>query len=121
MNLKDAADITRPLNVRKPDPLKCYDYSDIGLGFVLHCWYSHEWDEDNVIVTIERIELNTGNQTIPLRLHDVPGTDLLAIEALIAEQEYADAYEAAKSLAESREDDRGDWLYEARKDREALK
>jgi hypothetical protein len=114
-----AADITRPLGVKKPHEqpaLKCYDYDDIGFGFVLHCWYSHEWDEGTCAATIERIELNTGNQIIPLKLNDVPGTDLVAIEALIADQEYEDAQAAAQHLARD-DGEYGEYCLNAQRDR----
>ena len=111
------AEICRPLGTKLPD-LKEYQYDDIGLGWCIHAQYSVEWDEGEPVVTVEVLELNTGNRLLALTPSDIPSADLIAIEALIADEELASAHESAKSLHES-SDDRGDWLYEQRKDKEA--
>jgi hypothetical protein len=118
-----AADITRPVGAKKPAPadLKQYEYDDIGLGWCIHCGYTVEWDEGRADVWIHTLDLNTGQHLIPLTLTDIPGADLKGIEAVIADVEEGEAYEAARHLAESRRDDadaRGDWLRDQRIDDE---
>jgi hypothetical protein len=105
VNLKEAAEITRPLGAKRHPDLKHYEYDDLGLGWCLHCWYDLEWDEGEAVVQIEAIDLNTGQHVLPLTVNDVPAVDLIAIESLIADEEYEAAYQAAKALHESRNDD----------------
>lgn len=112
-----AAEITRPLGAKKPTPdLKQFEYDDIGMGWCLHCGYSVEWDDGRADVWIHTLDLNTGQHVLPLTLTDIPGADLKGIEAVIAEQEEGDAYEAARHLAETRNDD-GDYSLDAQRDR----
>ena len=121
MKLNEAADIARPLGVKKSaDTLKSYEYSDIGLGWCIHCGYTVEHERgERPVVQIVKLELNTGNHVFPLSLRDLPGDDLTLIEELIADEVEADAQAAAESLADR--SDYGDWLNDQRKDREALK
>lgn len=112
-----AAEITRPLGAKKPTPdLKQFECDDIGMGWCLHCGYSVEWDDGRADVWIHTLDLNTGQHVLPLTLTDIPAADLKGIEAVIAEQEEADAYEAARHLAETRNDD-GDYSLDAQRDR----
>jgi hypothetical protein len=117
-----AADITRPVGAKKPAPadLKQYEYDDIGLGWCLHVGYSLEWDEGRADVWIHTLDLNTGQHLIPLTLTDIPGADLKGIEAVIAEQEEGDAYEATKSLARD-DGEYGEYCLDAQRDRLAAK
>lgn len=101
----------------KPAPdLKQFEYDDIGLGWCIHCGYTIEWDEGRADVWIHTLDLNTGQHVLPLTLTDIPAADLKGIEAVIAEQEEADAYEAARHLAETRNDD-GDYGLDAQRDK----
>lgn len=112
------ADIARPLGAKKAaDTLKSYEYDDIGLGWCIHASYEIlEWDEGQPVIQVVKLELNTGNHIFPLALRDIPAADLTAIEGLIADQEYTDAYEAAKSL--TRDDgDYGEYCLNAQRDK----
>ena len=111
-----AADITRPLGVKKPDPLTQYEYSDIGLGWCLHVGYSVDWDEGNADVWIHTLELNTGQRVIPLALNEIPADELRLIESLIADEEVSAAHDAALELYRNRNDD-GDYSLDAQRDR----
>ena len=87
-------------------------------GWTLHVGYLAEWDEDHFAIYIHRAFLNTGQRDIEMQLNEIPVGDL---EALLAESELMRAQADAEALYESRNDDRGDWEYEAQKDREALR
>ena len=101
----------------KADGLKQYEYSDIGLGWVIHAGYEVvEWDEGQPVIEVRTLELNTGNHIFPLALRDIPGADLTAIEQLIADEEEAAAYEAAKSLARD-DGDYGEYCLNAQRDK----
>ena len=108
-----AAEITRPLGAAKPAPadLKSYEYDDIGLGWCIHVGYELSWDDGRADVWIHTLDLNTGQHLIPLTLTDIPGADLKGIEAVIADVEEGEAYEAARHLAETRNDD-GDYAHD---------
>ena len=107
-----AAEITRPLGVKKPDPIKQHEHDLECMGWVLHCGYELvEWDEDRPVIQIVQLELNTGQHVYPLALRDIPGGELTMIEELIGDEEYADAYEAAKALARDPRDD-GDYAFD---------
>jgi hypothetical protein len=108
-------EICRPLGAKPPD-LKEYQYDDIGLGWCIHAQYSVEWDEGEPVVTVEVLELNTGNRLLALTPSDIPSADLIAIEGLIADEELAAAHEAALHLHRTRNDD-GDYSLDAQRDR----
>jgi hypothetical protein len=110
----------KPAAKAAPADLKSYEYDDIGLGWCIHCGYTIEWDDGRADVWIHTLDLNTGQHLIPLTLTDIPGADLKGIEAVIADVEEGEAYEAARHLAESRNDD-GDYSLDAQRDRLAAK
>ena len=99
-----AAEITRPLGVKKQKDVKQFEYDDLGLGWCIHCGYTVDWDDGRADVWIHTLDLNTGQHLIPLTITDIPGADLKGIEAVIAEQEEGDACEAARHLHETRND-----------------
>ena len=118
MKLNEAAEITRPLGAKKAaDTLKQFEYSDLGLGWCIHCGYEVEHERgERPVVQIVKLELNTGNHVFPLSLRDLPGTDLTLIEELIADEVEADAQEAAKSLARD-DGEYGEYCLNAQRDR----
>jgi hypothetical protein len=84
-------------------------------GWTLHVGYHTEWDEDGCMVYIQRAYLDTDKRHIELKLSEV-NTDEL--EAVIKENEEVAAEEHCAHLA-GRDDDRGDWEMEQRRDRES--
>ena len=115
MSLFDtAAEITRPLGVAKPAPsdLKSYEYDDLGLGWCIHVGYTYTQELGELPdVWIHKLELNTGQHLIPLSLTDIPGADLKAIEAAIADEIDGSNQAAAESLARDPRDD-GDYAHD---------
>ena len=112
LTLHEAADI---IGAKRDPDLKWREMDDLPYGWVIHFGYSVEWDDGRAQVWIHRALLNTGQREVELSLKEMNQDDLRTEELSIAEQEESDAEAAALSLADN--DDKGDWLYEQRKDR----
>ena len=108
-----------PLDAKKRDPdLTWTEYDDLGdAGWVLHLGYSVEWDDGNADVWIHRAELNTGQRVIELSRNEI---DVNKWEAIIRDDVESAAAVAAQERHYDR-DDRGDWLLNQQRDKEASK
>lgn len=111
-------DSQKPAQPKRDPDLTWTEYDDLGdAGWVLHLGYSVEWDDGNAEVWIHRAELNTGQRVLELSRNEI---DVNKWEAVIKNDVEGAADVAAQERGYDR-DDRGDWLYEQRKDREASK
>ena len=100
------------------DTLQWDEFDDLGVpGWSLHMGYTVEREPgDAPSVWIHRAVLNTGQREIELALNEI---SVRVFEAEISERvEAADKMQAAY-LSRRDADDQGDWLYEARKDKQA--
>ena len=104
---------------RDPD-LQWFETDDLGdKEWSLALGYSVDWDGGDCDVYIHRAELNTGQRVLELARGEI---DVGKWEAIIYDEVIAARDAAAREHGDyDYSGDRGDWLYEQRKDREANK
>ena len=109
-------DSQKPTPAKRDPDLRWHDFDDLGdREWVLQVGYTVEIDDGNVLVWIHKASLNTGQRDIELMRDEI---DVNAWEAALVIEETARLDAEAQEHGYDR-DDRGDWLYEQRKDREA--
>jgi len=113
---KTVARATKPAGLQVDDGLRWEDIDDLGVpGWVIQCGFTVDREPgDAPSVWIHKLELNTGQRSIPLALNEV---DVNAFEAELSERIEVEDRMAAEHLAPD-PGDFGDWLLEQRKDRD---
>ena len=112
---KTVARATKPLPA--DDGLRWEDIDDLGVpGWCIQCGFTVDREPgDAPSVWIHKLELNTGQRSIPLALNEV---DVNAFEAELSERIEIEDRMAAEHLAPD-PGDFGDWEMEQRRDRES--
>ena len=118
MSVMDAANelMTAISEYTTDDGLRWEDIDDLGVpGWCIQCGFTVDREPgDAPSVWIHKLELNTGQRSIPLALNEV---DVNAFEAELSERVEIEDRMAAEHLARD-PGDFGDWLHEQRKDRD---